>query len=74
MVKLKCFVLHVAENAFVISQLSLGGAKARTAAFRPEISQSVLRRLRTTHRKLSLSDCTVCAFAPVEMGPQSVGP
>ena len=29
MVKLKCFVLHLAENASVISQFSFGGAKAQ---------------------------------------------
>ena len=48
MVKLKCFVLHLAENTFVISQLSFGGAKARTGAFHFESLQSVVRRLRTT--------------------------
>ena len=53
---------------------SFGGAKARTAAFHPEILQFVVRRLRTTHRKFSLSDSTVCAFAPLEKRPRSVVP
>ena len=53
--------------------LSFGGAKARTGAFHFEILQSVVRRLRTTHRKLSPSDSTVCAFAPREKRPRSVG-
>ena len=66
MVKLKCFALHLAENASVISQLSFGGAKARTAALHLESLRRVVRRLRTTHRKLLLSDSTVCAFAPLE--------
>ena len=70
MVKLKCFVLHLAENASVISQLSFGGAKARTAALHLDILLPVVRRFRTTHRKLSLSDFTVCAFAPLEKEPQ----
>ena len=71
-VKLKCFVLHPAENASVISQLSFGGAKASIAAFHPDILQLVVRRLRATHRKLSLSDSTVCAFAPLEKRSRSV--
>ena len=70
MVKLKCFALHLAENASVISQLSFGGAKARTAALHLDILQPVVRRFRTTHRKLSLSDFTVCAFAPLEKEPR----
>ena len=50
------------------------GAKARTAALHFEILEVVVRRLRTTHRKLSPSDSTVCAFAPLEKRPRSVGP
>ena len=74
MVKLKCFVLHPAENASVISQLSLDGAKARIEAFHLEILQPVVRRFRTTRRKLALSDATVCAFAPPQKRPRSVLP
>ena len=48
-------------------------AKARTAVFHPEILQSVVRRLRTTHRILLPSDSTVCTFAPPEKRPWSVG-
>ena len=53
MVKLKCFVLHPDENAAVISQLSLDGAKARIEAFHLEILQPVVRRFRTTDCKIS---------------------
>ncbi len=74
MVKLKCFVLHLAENASVISQLSFGGAKAHTTALHLESLRRVVRRLRTTHRKFSPSDSRVCAFAPPEKRPRSVVP
>ena len=43
-----------------------GGAKAHTEAFHREIFEFVVRRLRTTHRKLSGTNSAVCAFAPPE--------
>ena len=67
--EIKMLVLHAPENASVIPW-----CEARTAVFHPEILQSVVRRLRTTHRKLSPSDSAVCAFAPLEKRPRSVGP
>ena len=73
-IKMLCVASDLAENAPVISQLSFGGAKARTAALHLESLRRVVRRLRTTHRKLLLSDSTVCAFAPPEKRPRSVGP
>ena len=69
-IKMLCVASDLAENAPVISQLSFGGAKARTAALHLDILLPVVRRFRTTHRKLSLSDFTVCAFAPLEKEPQ----
>ena len=63
-----CRVLHLKMP------LSFHGAKARTAIFHADILQSVVLRLRTTHRKLSLSDSTACAFAPPQKRPRSVGP
>ena len=51
-----------------------GGVEACIAALHLEVLHPVVRRLRTTHRKLSLSDSTVCAFAPLEKRPRSVVP
>ena len=53
---------------------SFGGAKARIATFHIMILQLVVRWFRTTHRKFSLSDPTVCAFAPPEKRLRSVLP
>ena len=44
--------------------LSRGGAKADWVTFRSEVLHSVVRSLRTTDRKGSTSNYTVCAFAP----------
>ena len=58
-----CVLLKVCAS---FHGLSYGGAKARTAALHFEIFESVVRRLRTTHRKLSPLDSRVCVFAPLE--------
>ena len=74
MVKLSCLYCVLLKVFASFHGLSYGGAKARTAALRFDILESVVRRLRTTQRKFSLSDSTVCAFALREKRPRSVGP
>ena len=59
-----------------VSDLGLfsGGAKAHTEESESESLRCVVRNLRTTHRKFSRSDSTVCAFAPPEKSPRAVVP
>ena len=78
--KVNMLVLHPPENASDIPWCkdTNGGVSpwdsAGCGAFHPEILQAVVQRLRTTHRQLLPSDSTVCAFAPPEKRPRSVGP
>ena len=65
--------LRLAESVCVFHGLSYGGAKARMVALHFEIFESAVRWLCTTHRKLSLSDSTVCAFAPRQKRPRPDG-
>ena len=48
----------------VNSSFSRRGVKAHTGTLRPEMSQAVVRRLRTTACQLSRANSTLCAFAP----------
>ena len=66
------FVLRLVESVCVIAWPLVRWCKGTYGG--ASCWDSVVRRLRTTYCKLSPSDFLVCAFAPPQKRPQSVGP